>query len=144
MTVPNTGFELREHTADIALYVWGDSPEALFNSAASGFYAALGQLEPAGPQQHQPFEITLTATDLADLLADFLSELVYLFDSRRARLIDLAFPQLTESYLRATARFQPVDLDRSDLHCEVKAVTRHNLEIETRAGRLETTIILDI
>ena len=144
MTTPSAGFELREHTADLALYVWGDRPETLFASAARGFYAAVGQLEAAGAQQQQTFEITLTAPDLADLLVDFLSELLFLFDSRHAQLLSLQFPQLSETYLRATGRLQPLDMERSAFDCGIKAVTRHNLAIESRPGRLETTIILDV
>jgi SHS2 domain-containing protein len=144
MATPNTGFELREHTADVALYVWGDRPEDLFASAADGFYAALGQLEPAGQPLLQPYEIILTAPDRADLLADFLSELLFVFASRHARLAELQFPELTESYLRATGRLQPLEMERSTFDGEVKAITRHNLAIKTSGGRLETTIILDI
>ena len=144
MSAPSTGFELREHTADVALYVWGDSAEALFTSATRGFYAALGELKPAGPPDQEPFEIILTAPDLADLLADFLSDLLFLFDSGHVEVTDLAFVELDEARLRATGRLRPIDMKRSDFDCGVKAVTRHNLEIQTRPGRLETTIILDI
>ncbi len=139
-----TGFELREHIADVALYVWGDSPESLFASATRGFYAALGQLKPTGSPDPEPFEIDLTAPDRADLLVDFLCELLYLFECRRARLIDVQFSELGDTRLRATGRLEPIDMQRSDFDCGVKAVTRHNLEIHTTPGRLETTIILDI
>lgn len=144
MPVSRTGFELREHTADVALYAWGDSPETLFTAAARGFYAALGELKPAGQPDEDPFEITLSAPDLADLLGDFLAELLFIFDSRHLQVIDLAFVELGDSQLRATGRLQPVDMKRSRFDCGVKAVTRHNLAIQTRPGRLETTIILDI
>ena len=140
----SAGFELREHTADVALYVWGDTPEALFRAAARGLYAALGELVAAGTAQRQPFDVTLTAPDQADLLGDFLSELLYVFVSRHAQLTDLEFLTLTDSCLRARGRLQPVDFERTEFDHEVKAVTRHNLAIEGGPGRWESTIILDI
>jgi SHS2 domain-containing protein len=144
MTAPSAGYELREHTADIALYVWGSTPETLFAAAAEGFYAALGHLKPAEPPGHERIDIRLDAPDQADLLGDFLAELLYLFDVRRARLAGLKLVALTDSRLHAQGRLEPLDMVRCEFDREIKAVTRHNLGIDAHPGRLETTIILDI
>jgi len=142
MPPPPSGFELREHTADIALYVWGATAEALFAAAAEGLYAAIGQLRRAGPPE--PMEIALSAPDQADLLGDFLAELLFHFETRHVRLIEVRFTELGETQLRATGRFEAIDLAASQLDREVKAVTRHNLRITTGQHPFETTIILDI
>jgi len=153
MPSPPSGFELREHTADLALYAWGASPETLFTAAAEGLYAAIGQLQPltsasrvqpAAPAESEPGEITLTAPDRADLLGDFLAELLFLFETRHVRLADLRFHKLSDTHLRATGRLQAIDLAASQLDREVKAVTRHNLRIAAGQHPLETTVILDI
>ncbi|HUU82432.1 MAG TPA: archease [Phycisphaerae bacterium] len=144
MSAARSGFELREHPADVALYAWGDTPEALFASAARGFYAAMGELRPADSSADERVEISLSAPDRADLLGDFLSELLFLFDARGVQVTDLAFAELDESRVRAVGRLQPIDMKRSQFDAGIKAVTRHNLAIESRPGRLETTIILDI
>jgi SHS2 domain-containing protein len=142
MARPTAGFELREHTADIALYVWAKSAEALFATAAEGFYAAIGELAVTGGGE--PFELELTAPDQTDLLGDFLAELLFLFDTRRLRLADLDIIELAESKLRLRGTLQPIDMARSTFDLDIKAVTRHNLSIDTTDRGLESTIILDI
>lgn len=142
MSRPPTGYEIRDHTADVALYVWGDTLEGLFRSAAEGFYAVIGELQGAGPTS--PTEIILTHGDCTDLLGDFLSELLFVFESSRSRVTDIRFEELRDSRLHATGQLQPLDLQRSRLDCEVKAVTRHNLAIERTDAGFETTIILDL
>ncbi len=142
MSEPLTGFELRDHTADVALYVWGDTLEALFRSAADGLYAVIGKLEGTG--QETPTEFNLAAGDPADLLGDFLSELLFIFDASHAMVTELGFDALAESGLRATATVRPLDMQRSRFDCEVKAVTRHNLAIHRTDRGYETTVILDL
>ena len=78
------------------------------------------------------------------LLGDFLSELLFVFESRHSQVVDLEFVTLAESCLRVIGRLQQVDFERTEFDHEVKAITRHNLAIEGRPGRLESTIVLDI
>ena len=42
MSPAQRGFELRDHTADIALFSWGATAKHLFSAAADGLYAACG------------------------------------------------------------------------------------------------------
>ncbi len=142
MSHPASGFELREHTADVALYAWGDTLEALFRSSADGLYAVLGELHTSGGGE--PTAITVTDGDLADLLGDFLAELLYLFDSARVRMADIEFAELRDGRVRAAGLAEPLDLRQSSFDCEVKAVTRHNLAIVKTANGYETTVILDL
>ena len=144
MSQPTSGFELREHTADIALYVWAENLEGLFLAAAEGLYAAIGVLEPAGPFRDMVDDYELTAPDTTDLLGDFLAELLFIFEQRQAELIDIQVVELDESKLRFRADLQPLDLPNSIIDREIKAVTRHNLEIISADHPYETTIILDL
>lgn len=142
MKTPHTGYELREHTADIALYVWADQPETLFVTAARGFYAAIGDLAPGG--EAEPLEIALTAPDRADLLGDFLAELLFIFETRHAQVTDIDIISLGQSELHARCQLRPVNMKASEFDLELKAVTRHNLAITAENHPYEATIILDI
>jgi len=135
-------FELREHTADVALYAWGNTADALFAAAARGLYAAMGELVLG--DEAEPIELSLEAPDLADLLGDFLGELLYLFDTRRVQVSELDILELAETRLRAGGRLRPVDMARSAFDLEIKAVTRHDLAIRSEAHPFETTVVLDI
>jgi SHS2 domain-containing protein len=140
--VRDAGFELREHTADLALYAWGASLESLFIAAADGLYAAIGTLAFSG--NGEPDQLDIQANDTTNLLQEFLSELLFRFETRDVALTDLRIDELTDTRLRAATTRRTIDPDRSVLDREVKAVTYHDLEIVDRAGRLEVTVVLDI
>lgn len=142
MGVEATGFELRDHTADIALYAWGDSLEGLFGAAADGLYATIGEIE--APDANQDETLRIEGNDVNDLLHDFLAELLYRFETGRVRLSDFAFEKLGDTELVATAIVGQVDPEASIFDREVKAVTYHDLHVLHRDGRYEVTVILDI
>ena len=70
MCSENSGFELRDHTADIALFVWGDSLESLFRAAASGLYATVGQLSSRGESSRDTLRFEATDVESLVQLAD--------------------------------------------------------------------------
>jgi len=142
VTQKPTGFELRDHTADIALYAWGDSLESLFRSAAEGLYAVVGELRPSG--ESEPLTLHIDAPDRDALLHDFLSELLFRFETGGVMLRDFAFERLDDTGLLASATCATVDADTSVFDREVKAVTFHDLRIVERDGRYEVTVVLDI
>lgn len=137
-----SGFELRDHTADIALFVWGDTPGSLFCAAAEGLYATIGELK-AGQECHN-VALSIEAGGVEYLLHDFLSELHYRFETAGVMLRKLAFDRLGDGRLEATAEAVVVDRAASVFDREVKAVTLHEVAVLRRAGRYEVTLILDI
>lgn len=143
MEKPTGGFELRDHTADIALYVWGDALPCLFRAAADGLYATIGELH-ALESRGRCDSLRLHAPDAESLLHDFLAELHFRFETKGVILTDVEFRRLDETTLDATARESPIDRDRSIFDREVKAVTMHDVRIERHCGRYEVTLILDI
>jgi len=72
------GYELREHTADIAVEATGETIDAVFGAVADGLAAAMYD-EPPGKGDR--FELTRTAESREALLFDYLDELIY----RRSR-----------------------------------------------------------
>ena len=139
---PSGGFELQDHTADIALYVFADSIEQLFRHAADGFYAVVGDV--VATSDVQQITLRFEACDVESLLHDFLSELLFLFETRQQRLTGFIFERLDDKLLIAEATAATVDPRASMLDREVKAITYHDLSVTRRHDRFETTVILDI
>jgi SHS2 domain-containing protein len=142
MTGARAGFELRDHTADIAVYAWADSVEGLFRAAAEGLYATIGELQTE--ETGERARIHIEAGDPESLLHDFLDELLYRFEMGGQRLSDFSFGRLAAGVLEADAAVNCVDARASVLDREVKAVTYHDLNIVRDEGRYEVTVILDI
>jgi len=135
-------FELFEHTADLGLRVRAKTLEVLFAEAARGLLAMLV----ANPDAVRPLQtrtVSLTADDPSYLLFDWLTELLYAFESDRLLLAEFDV-QINENQLTATCRGEPMDPSRHHMEHEVKAITYHGLKVEQTADGWEAEIIVDI
>ena len=142
MDTAASGFELREHTADVLLHVWGESLEGLFRTAADGFYSVLGEV--ATSEVAEPLRIELEARDASDLLHDWLAELLFLFEARHVQVTNIEFLALTAEKLAVTAQGARLDIERSQFDAEVKAITYHGLDVERKGNRYTATVLLDL
>src|SRR4051812_44873811 len=121
-------YELFEHTADLGLRVQAATLEELLAEAARGLLDMLV----ANPQEVRPVQtktISIDETEPEYLLFDWLSELLYAFESDRLLLSQFDL-QLRNHQLRATCRGEPMDVARHQMEHEVKAITYHALRVE--------------
>ncbi|QSW99356.1 archease [Haloterrigena alkaliphila] len=165
---PDRRFELRDHTADVAVAADGDSLEAVFAAVADGLAAASCDEIPDGTGDR--FSFSVTAEGREALLFDYLDELIYLRDVRAALPVDHlvesiegpdgdtdgsepdgaepdgATPDAAEPdawSLEASARGVPLaDVDAR----EVKAVTYSEMRLERREDDTswEAYVVFDV
>lgn len=79
-------FELRDHTADVAVAATGDSLEGVFAAVADGLAAASADEIPDDIGER--FSVSVTAENREALLFDYLDELIYLRDVRAELPVD--------------------------------------------------------
>ena len=127
-------YELFEHTADLGLRVAAPDPNALFREAAEGFFSVIIEKIPRRGTPER-LEFHLEADRLEFLFVDWLSELLYTFDTRRV-LLDSFNVDVRGTTLTATALSQPFDEANDPLLHEVKAVTYHALRVAADPHRL--------
>ncbi len=133
-------YEIFEHTADLGLRIIAADLPSLFADAARGLTSVIvANIDEVRPVRELALSVDGTALD--ELLFDWLSEVLYTFESERLLLSEFDV-QLTPSGLKATARGEPLDLERHALEHEIKAVTYHGLKVEqTPAGWLAEVIV---
>ena len=125
-----------DHTGELELHVEAESVEAVFAEAL----AAFGELaEGEGGGEAASHAVALEAPDPATLLADWLSELVFLADvhgfvPEQARAL-----RVSGSALRAT-----VEGRRGNPSPLVKAVTYHGLELRREDDVWRARVVLDV
>jgi SHS2 domain-containing protein len=134
--------ELRDHTADVILYVEAPTLEALFAEAARGLYASVGRL--AVGAGREPVLIELFADRTEDLLRDWLAELLFRFDTSHVVVDDLRFDEFDSHHLLHESMAGRLDVAATVFDREVKAVTYHELAIERSSKGFCVSIILDI
>jgi protein archease len=135
-------FELFEHTADLGLRVNASSLEQLLIDAAHGLLAMLV----ANPDAVQPVHsktIAIAAEDASYLLFDWLSELLYAFETEKLLLAEFQL-QLQGHQLEAICRGDFMNPSRHQMEHEVKAITYHQLRVEQNANGWHAEVIVDI
>ncbi|WP_306059528.1 archease [Natronococcus wangiae] len=137
-------FELRDHTADVAVAATGDTLEAVFAAVADGLAAASCDDVPVDVGER--FSVSVTAERREALLFDFLDELIYLRDVRAALPVDHrveTIDELGSEGWRLEASAREVPLAEIDAR-EVKAVTYSEMRLEETADGWEAYVVFDV
>jgi SHS2 domain-containing protein len=137
--LPDSGYEVVEHTADWALRIYGDDMKALLLNAARGM-TALMVSEPEAIALDEQRRLELEAMDAETLLVDWLSELAYWAESEGLVFRQFDLSQVCERHMSATLTGGHAD----ELLKHIKAVTYHDLEIVRTARGLTATVVFDV
>ncbi len=126
-------FETIDHTADIAIKAFGDSIPEAFQNAAFAMFSQITDVEKVGDDKE--FKVEIEAPDMEQLLVDWLSELLYLFEVEDTIFSEFEVGILdnegsSTKKLNAIIRGETLNMDKHSLKTEIKAVTYHMLEID--------------
>ena len=144
-------FEYLDHVADMRFIARGNTLEEVFKNAALATLSAIADISAVQPQTE--FEIELQTIDLENLMVDFLSELLFLFDAEET-VLGTVFVQEVGSkkdehgeeiwFIRASVSGEPINSAKHHFETEVKAVTYNKIRIEKTASGFETEVVLDL
>ena len=132
------GFEEVEHTADIAIRVWGRDLAELFANAAYGMACQLADIGDVKLTIERLVE--LDAYDAETLLVAWLGELLYLGERDETVFAEFDVSEIAPTRLRAVVRGGAV----KEYRRHIKAVTFGGLEIQPTSKGYETTIVFDV
>ena len=133
-------YEIVEHTADEGIRVTAAGLEPFFRDAAAGMFDIMcgGAVDGWDTQHH----VSIQAADLEDLLVDWLSELLYLFEVKKFIFQDAVFDSLHDTALEA--KVTGLSFRGRLAGSEIKAVTYHLLDIRRVSGVYEATVFFDL
>ena len=131
-------YEQLEHTADLALRVFGQDLHQLFANAAYAMFSQLTDIKHIAPSvQHS---VRVQGTDYESLLVNWLNELVYLHETRGEVYSAFDIHELSPRGLRATVHGEQSE----DIHTIIKGATYHDLTINETTEGYAATIVLDV
>jgi len=138
-------YETFDHTADLGLRIRAADLPSLFADAACGLFATIvADLATIRCSHERTFRVTGDPEQHADdLLFDWLSELLYAFESELLLLARFEV-ELSGEGLIGRAFGEPFDPARHRLEHEVKAITYHGLLVERTADGWLAEVIVDI
>ena len=133
----DSGYRELEHTADWELEVWAPDMHGLMEESAHGMYALMGtELEPYPVVEK---EISLRILDNESLLVDFLNELLWLGEDE-----GLAFDRFVISERNGVVKIIATGSKIATTAKEIKAVTFHNMHIQSVDEGLTVSIVFDV
>lgn len=124
-------YEIIDHTADICIKAYGENLSEAFENAAKSMFDTItdnSEIESIGE-----YDIELKASDLEQLLVDWLSELLFLHGANNVVFgffsVDL---DKKNAKLNAKVFGEPFNLSKHKIGVEIKAVTYHMLEVRKK------------
>lgn len=135
------GFEIIDHTADVAIAAYGNDVKQAFANAALGMFSLM--IDIGKIKEMTSLTVTATADDRKDLLVAWLNELIYTFEVERMLFKRFEIETLEDTKLKAECYGEKIDL-RHKLKMEIKAATYHMLQIEEKPGRTRVQVLFDI
>ena len=127
-----------DHTADLAIKVFGSDLRELFTTSAQGMFSLA--FEPDEGQTQRQFTVKLTAPDTETLLIDWLNELLYLSEKYHMYFTRFDYPIFSPTAL--TARISGLDIQTTKQ--VIKATTFHNIAIDNSPEGYHTEIVFDL
>ncbi|HXQ94369.1 MAG TPA: archease [Thermoplasmata archaeon] len=129
-------------TADTGVWARSSTLDGLFGALGTAMFAVMTDLRKVAPNERR--EVRATGPDLNGLLVAFLSELIAMEDTERfvARRVTAHLTLGARPTATGIAYGEPWDPTRHLRRTEVKAVTLHELAVETHPPRAR--VILDI
>jgi SHS2 domain-containing protein len=138
-------YEFFDHTGDIGVALSAANLPRLFADACAAFNDSITALERIEPKR--PEEVDVEAPELDLLLVDFLSELLYRFDTRAwlTRHVEVELHEKDGGWsLQGTLRGERLNPARHDVKVLIKAVTYHGLHVRQDDGVWTARVVFDI
>lgn len=136
------GYRFIDHTADFGLEIFGIDECDLFVQAAGALTDLI--TDPHALQGRQLRILEVSGDDWADLMVNWLRELLYLWNGEDQLVCNVTLESLEQTYLKAKVT---TDTYRSDVHPvrnEIKAVTYHQIEVGPQKAGWRAKVIFDI
>ncbi|MGC8842503.1 MAG: archease [bacterium] len=132
------------HTADKAIFAWGKDLPELFENAAYGTFSLIADIRKLKPEVQRIVEMKNDQKDFAILLADWLSELLYIFDVEKILFCRFKVTKLNEEGISSLCEGVKVRPDLPWRGSYVKAVTYHRLKVEKTSKGYRATLFFDV
>ena len=135
-------YNLIDHTADFGIHVFGSDSKELFANAAWAMFDIITEIDQL--KGLDSCNIEVSGYDWPDLMVNWLREVLYLWNGRELLVKSFHIISLSENNLSVRVNFDPFNSDRHIIKTEIKAVTYHQIQVNSSPSGWEAKIIFDI
>mgnify|MGYP001558591319 CR=1 FL=1 len=136
------GYAFFDHTADIGIRAVGTTLAEVLIGLGQGLTELL--IEDSQLEARETRPIVLTAKDAESLTLQWMQELLFWFSTDRFVPVIYELETVTPTSVQGRVRGDRFDPMRHTQGREVKAITRHALEVQERDGQWSGQVIVDI
>jgi SHS2 domain-containing protein len=136
------GYRIFDHTADLGVEVTGATLEELYAGAAFALFDLLTDL--SAVRSGVAREIVVLGEEPADLLVNFLREILYAWNGDRFLMKSCLIREVSPQRLKVLLRGEPFDPARHRILKEIKAVTYHQASVEKTGDVWLARVIFDV
>jgi SHS2 domain-containing protein len=136
------GFEIIDHTADVAIAAYGADMKKAFANAALGMFSIITDIGKVKDTTSRNVEVT--ADDRKDLLIAWLNELLFIFEVEKMLFKRFDIVTLDKTTLKAKCYGEKLGPKRHKIKTEIKAATYHMTQIEEKGDGLRIQVLFDI
>jgi len=131
-----------DHSGDVAIEAWGDTPADLFENVTAGLLALVS----TGPREAAVERaVTASASRTDDLLVDWLGQVILAGAAQGEVYSSARVDEVTEGAARGVLSGARVGATRRRFRFDVKAATYHGLVVEVGAdGRWHARVVFDL
>ena len=136
-------YEIIDTTADIGIRAFGADWPDVYANAALGMFSLITDIDTVKERLER--DISITAPDRETLLAEWLNELIFLFDTEMLLFSRFEITKLSKSQIEARCFGEKADRSRHELKRGIKSATYHRIKVEkVKDGSYLGEVILDI
>ena len=130
--------------ADIAYEAYGKDLNELFENAAMAIFELSAEIKTVEAKEKIEFELENEKLD--NLLYDFLSEILFLKDSKYMvfNKVKVEIKEGKPNKLKAVLHGDTINSNKQHLENDIKAVTMHMFELKKEKDRYTARIVVDI
>jgi SHS2 domain-containing protein len=139
-----SNYKFFDHTADIGVEVTGRTRKELFVNAAEALFDVMIENKAGRVAAKQQKKITVEGTDAADLLINFLRELLYLFNGEKFITDCCEIIEFSNKNIQARLTGESFNSKKHLIKTEIKAVTYSGAKVERRNDGWKARIIFDV
>ena len=137
-------YKFFDHTADIGVEVTGRTRKELFVNAAEALLDVMIEHKTGREVAKRQKTITLEGAEVADLLINYLREILYLFNGEKFVTGSCEIIQFSNKELQARLTGESFNNKKHLIKTEIKAVTYSGATVEKLEGQWTARVIFDV
>ncbi|MFH1076979.1 MAG: archease [Pseudomonadota bacterium] len=139
-------YHLIDHTADLGIVVVGSAPAQIFRNAALAVFDIMINVTKKNTDKGSKSTefLSVEGEGWPDLMVNWLREILYMWNGEKHVVNDVQIIELNEHNIQADVTIEEYNPNTHEINTEIKAVTYHHIDVHSKNGEWEATIIFDV